>query len=252
MEITWKAQLRELQALRGNFKTHEAIMTTYERQTIKAEIDRKAESVAGMILTGALTEYNGAITGYQQAAQKLDQAKASELRRWDSGKLTAERQNLRQMIDLAIEGGVSPLGGRTTAEKVTRILDEARQSGDAIRIRAAAEVGRAIAPKAPIIVPLVGDLEALTIASRRTVEIAGVESERQAALDKLITLRDGLPDIGAAIGESTGEIFDPGSLAKAIRKVRLNQDGSAEILEDSDPDVCGFAILPDKTTTAGG
>jgi len=98
----------------------------------------------------------------------------------------------------------------------------------------------------------VGELESLVTSTRRTAEMATAEQERQAALNKLITLRDGLPEIGAAIGESTADIFDPGSLAKAMRKVRTNESGKVEILPDDHPDVCGFAILPDKTETAGG
>jgi hypothetical protein len=65
----------------------------------------------------------------------------------------------------------------------------------------------------------------------------------------MMTVWVGLPGIAETIGEPnpSTEIFDPSSLGRAMRKVRLNADHTAaEILADDDPEVCGFSILSDK------
>lgn len=252
----WKSALKELQNLRGKFKAHENIMTQYERTTIMAELDHRTESVAGMILTGALGEYNGAVAGYQAAARNVDKAKAAELRRWNARQLRDELANARTLAELAVEGGSNPLTGTTPAAGLQAIYAEAKQSGDMYKIRAAAEVLKVIAPKltdlsgraavASMATDAGRDLDAL----RQTPEMATAAQEHAAALDKMMTLRDGLQDVGAAIGEKPGDIWDPSSLGKAMRKVRLNADHTAaEILSDTDPEVTGIDL---SKLNAGG
>jgi hypothetical protein len=245
----WKSTLKELQDLRGSFRTHEHIMTAYERETIWGEIKRKTESVAGMILQGALQEHAAAIARYEAAEGKQGQAKAAELRRWNPAQLRDELANARTLAELAVEAGSNPLGGKSPADGIRAIYSEAKQSGDMYKIRAAAEVLKVITPKitdptsraavASMAAEARRDLDTL----RQTLEMDAAKIGQAEALANLLIVTAGLPAIGAAIGEPAGDIFDTGALTKAMHKVRLNADHTtAEILGDDDPEITGIDL----------
>jgi hypothetical protein len=236
----WKTSYKKLQADRQRFYAYANIMTQYEAQTIKQSLQEQTEYLAPSIKIGALSEFNQAIAGYEATVAKVDAAKAAELRRWDSAKLIAERQNIQQQIDLAFQSGGDPLSGKNPADQIAKVLAEAKQSGDINRIRAAAEVGRGIVKNAPAVAPQISDLENSLATSRQTPEMAAAEQERIAALNDLFAKKNELPEIGAAIGEPVNPVFPTGSIDRAMRKVRFSQDRSTvEILADDDPEVCG-------------
>jgi hypothetical protein len=244
----WRSSYKKLQADKQRFYNYANIMTHYELQTIKQSLQEQTDYLAVSIMNGALAEFNQAIAGYQAAAAKVGAAKAAELRSWDAAKLSAERQNIQQQIDLAFRGGKDPFTGKGPEDQIAVILAEAKQSGDIVRVRAASEVARAVIGKtskdeAVKIASLASDLENSLATARVTPSMITAERDRISALNELVAKRNELPEISETVGwgDPTTDMFNTGSIARAMKKVRLSEDGNGvEILADDDPEICGI------------
>jgi len=112
-------------------------MTDFERSLINNDIQERINQVEQQVVDGVVSEWNAAADRVYKALKQVELEKAAEVRRWDADKLAAEMQAVSMLVDYA----VATRGLDNDSEKVlTRIYDDAVNSGDIYKKRAAAEV----------------------------------------------------------------------------------------------------------------
>lgn len=139
--LTWREQLAELETYQKDFAANEGIMTLYERQNYNAEYESVKKRFEPSIQAGAIGEYRSALAQFRLAQAREKAAKKNEINRWDPAKLAANMQVVDILINQSIAAGKyqDDLPGAVAA-----IYEEAKESGDPVKLRAACEVLRSI------------------------------------------------------------------------------------------------------------
>jgi hypothetical protein len=247
----WKMALAEIQALQREYRNNEGIMSPYDRQTNGNEIKRRSAAYADEILTGALGDFERAIASYEAAAKNIERAKVIEVMRWDPAKLSAELSNARALAELAIGDKANILAGEDPTDKFRAIYNEAKQTGDIYKMRAAAEVLNASVPHVSAEIRgnvkiLASDIGRDLAAARIIPDMVNAEKERADAEINLRNIYNSLPAVSDAIGETIGDntasmVFNPGPIGKAMRRIKASARG-LEVLSPDDPEVCGVDV----------
>ena len=252
----WRTALKTLQEKHQEYQEYAPLFTPYERAVYGKYIKTQIEELAPMVIAGALAEQEAAIKALEGARTQHVKAQAAEAVRWDPRKLADARENISQQINLVMITKDSPLGGPRQADKVGRILEEARTSGDAVRIRAASEVGRSITDKVPAIVPMVSDLERIVEASHHTAELSAAEQAVKAAEKRLLDVTAGLPEISIVCGQGDPRqniAFGVGPFEVALKRIRTD-GGQVEVLPLDHQDIQGWTLkdVSDEGTAVVG
>jgi parvulin-like peptidyl-prolyl isomerase len=248
---SWLDHLEELKAARDEFRMYAGIMTQYEQSVIQRDIDARRAQAQPIIEAGILGEFQAAVAGYQAAQANLKQAKLAEARRFDTIKLKGEIEAVKALVDLALSSTSPAFGfghGVSKADHLKAIYQEAQESGDLLKRRAAAEVLRGINPEG--MTPEVRmEINHLThqaerdLNSLRTTEgMTQAEAARLAAQDKVAESVEGVKITHAILdGGSIDNLFVTGPLVKAYRRVKVI-DGELTVLAEDDPQVTGVEI----------
>jgi hypothetical protein len=255
---TWQDALGLLQAGRKELQKNAGIMTEYERLAASRSIEGVKEAYYQTIKGGALGEYNQALDGYQAARNRLERARAKEAARWDAARLRDEMQLAEMLFTKAKETRVDAFaqpGSPSAADEIERIYQEAQASGDIYKRRAVAEAIRGleigtISGNDPVRIRERGRLEALKkqsaqdlAAVRVTDEMIAADNEISARWNEFSEKRQQLITVGQELdGSDPTGLFAAGDIARAIRRVQVDQGGEVRILAPDNPEVTGIEM----------
>jgi len=231
-------------------------MSEYERKAAQRALSELRETSGPAVLGGALAEHEQALDLFRRAQGAVHQALAREIARWSPSKLLAELQVTQVLVNQALQAG--DFGG------LERIYQEAKDSGDLHKLRAAGEVmktalasaqatGRTTQEQRAEINKLVqqaaGDLAEL----RRTDEMHQAEQLAEDAWRHYSEIRTEARQAGQAInGEDPVSFYATGPLARALKRVKHDaQTGQVRILREDDPAVTGIYIKPENVSSGG-
>jgi len=134
----WKGSFIEIARARAQYNKDYQVMTDYERMANLRHITERQHVVEQSIIAGTLAEVRAADAVVNDAFRAVQEAKAAETRRWDGTKLAGEMAVYGELVKRAVLAAGGPGPEASAAVKV--IYDDARQSGDQHKARAAAEV----------------------------------------------------------------------------------------------------------------
>jgi len=224
---------------------HGSIMTQFEKLTAQEEIQAAKDKYHPYIVQHVLGKHNQAIENYKEARALVAKAKANETNRWDPAKLRDNMQLIGDQIARLSAMQPDPLRGFDPVNEVKALFDQAKNSQDPYKQRAAAEI-IATMPEfgnhdtAVELAILKHDARNVLSAVHETEEIAAAKANRDAALQELAKVQTEVIETGNLMGYDTTGVFSSGPYAQALKRVNFQQDG-VEILEPDDPRVTGIA-----------
>jgi len=244
-----KAALEKIKTNNQNFTSKQSIMTMYERETIKEEMDRVISQYKPVIAQDAITDWKNTIKKAQDALKTEETAKAAEVNRWDAGKFNSELKTTQALIEMAKNNKNSPLtGGPKTGQRVNDIYKDAQRSGDPFKARAAAEVmqtldANSFSEDARLDVMNVKRQAAKDLESIRvTPELTQAAEARKSAFSELLAGRQELIDTAKTLGEDPEIIWAFGPFTKALKLVQVKNGGIQFYSEDA-PEVTGYSTV---------
>lgn len=246
---TWRDQYKILKEAKGEYERYAGIMSGYEQTIIARDIKARMEQHRSAITAGALSDYNAVLSRYQGAEAATQRAKKAEIARWgDAAKLVSEMQAAEMLLKQAMEttdNAIVGPGKTSTSAALEALYQEARDSGDIYKQRAAAEVFKAAVTEARkygrdavvinrIAVQAAQDLEQL----RFTDEMRAAEEGKAQAWQEYLTARRDLVEIGTFVdGYSPEDTFAQGPFALAVKRVQRDEAGNVSILSPDDPEI---------------
>ena len=253
---TWRDRLEIIKAAKKELSDYYSIMTTYERATAEREIGHLKEQNNPVITEGVLGEHEIAINRLNIAHRKVKRLTQAEIASWDAQKLAAEMQVYNMLIDQAVNTKSGATDSRvSTTTRLDKIYDEAWQSGDKYKQRAACEVmkslqGKASDPEAKITLnrfeqQAKQDLEKV----RMTPELTKAYEEAEIDWQEYRTARQEVIRTSQDIGEGDPQQLYSGSpFSRAIRRVQIDREtNEIKILEADDPEITGvFEVVIEK------
>jgi hypothetical protein len=141
----WQGMIKELREAKQERDRLYSIMTAYERQTVAEFIGGTREKYRPAIEAGALAVWEGAKANLKAALANVEAQRRKVANSWDASKLTPEMQVYSMRIDQATKADA----GRPDLEALQAIYQEAKDSGDKYKARAAAEALQGLVSKIP-------------------------------------------------------------------------------------------------------
>jgi hypothetical protein len=189
---------------------------------------------------GVFGVFNNLVDNFQKAHNQARQEKIKEIASWSPSKLRDEMQVVQELIQARIDANVLEPG--QAAGEVEQVYQEAMESGDRYKQRAAAEIARgslAKVPNAPTEVRMLfntlgkqaqRDLEGI----RQTPEMLKAEEKARDLFDKVQNKANEMDDVEKVIGISQ-------AIFRAKRRVKIDPDTrEITILPKDDPRVTGI------------
>lgn len=194
------------------------------------------------MLQGVLAEYDGAIQAYQRTEQATRQAVAREISRWDPTAVLGHMNLYQEQVNQILASKAPDAG-----DQLATLYQEAKNSGDSVRLRAAGEVFKAMIEKVPGGAPLAvrtaaGHLERQAAADlqelRQSDDLRAARTAQQDAWQALVGTREELRQAGATLGEDPAYIYAGGDFARAYKRVAV-VNGQPVIYSPDAPEVTG-------------
>lgn len=247
---SWLNHLEDLKAARQELKEYGGMMTAYERSVIQRDIAERVARATQPVTAGALGEFEAAAESYRLAGAMRARAKTEEVRRWDSVKLKNEMETARALVQLAL---AMPSGSFVSqpspAERLRVIYQDAKDSGDLHRMRAAAEVMSTAYPLTDGMQPderfeinhLAHEAERDLAALRVTEAMTQAQAEEVEAARALVEQKDRLEKTYEILHGGQPSVFDPfDPLLRAANRVQVDERGGLVLLDENDPKVTGI------------
>jgi hypothetical protein len=241
----WEA---EIKAALDELRNHGHEMSPYERNVISREIKRRQDELIPVVGAKVIGEWKGTITKYQEAQKRMKAERSAEINRWDSAKLNAEMDLFQRRVDMVLKAGSDPLhGDAPISAKIQQVYNDALQSGDIHKQRAAVEViktvtGRIQAGQEKIAVnQLARDAEKVELELMQTEGTRKAQAELVQAENELITRRANLDKVSQVLGMGgIDDVFATSPFAKAASLVERDRaTGELIIHGENDPEVTG-------------
>lgn len=266
---TWLDALEEIKGLRAEYREHINIMTPYERQVIQGEITKQVERDYGMIAQGVRNELEKAKSKYLAADKAYKEGRKKEINSWNVEKLSAERRSFQAQVDSALDAdgpGFLGHGGADASKIIKQLYQEAVDSGDKYKIRAAGEVLASIGNRVDRLIDpegthtRAGDLRSLSkkaakdIEELRTAELKPLLDAKVEAVHKVGESLQIIEKTAEFLGEPIDHVFTGvGTFDKLRRSVGVDTTTGEPIFyaEDS-PEVTGVNFKPAPEHTEGG
>jgi len=252
---SWRDKLAEIKAAEQTYREYYSIMTPMEREVNRKEVSKITSQYAPAITQGVLQLHENALQKLKRADQKVKQEKRKEIASWEAARLAAEMQVYEMLIDHAVhtEPGKSDFR-ETTAQRIEKIINEAKASGDKYKQRAAAEVLKAalsntsgLDDDARLQVNHMAQQSKAELEKIRTTpELEAAYEEAQAVYDEYRAVRDEVARTSKDIGE--GDPYHPLSISpftKALKRVRWEGE-ELKIYDADDPEVTGVYPKSEK------
>ena len=242
----WEA---ELKAAYDELRQYGDEMSEYERNVITREIKRRQEELIPIVGAKVIGEYKQSIEKFKAAEAAIQAERAKEINRFDSSKNNAEIQPGSSPIKMTLDHpkNINDATEKPVSKRLEEIYNEAMQSGDIHKQRAAVEILKDI--------PIVGTQQEERIAVnhlaktaaakeaeiRHTEGIVKAQEARQAALVELDERHEKLNKVSTVLG--MGAADNPTnfhSFAKAYRQVQRDPNtGEIKFYKETDPEVTG-------------
>lgn len=251
--INWRDALETIKAGRDELDRYGGIMTQYEYQVAKRDVRELTDTHRPAIMQGITAEWEAVIQGYQEKARKVERERTAEVNRWEAGKLASEMQVVSMLVDQALKnkGTVMTTRNLDAAGEMERIYQDAKQSGDLHRRRAAAEIIRNVSQDYSgdqetrrkmnlLAVQAESDLNQLRV----TNEMTAAEAELSASWDAILEKREEVRRVAVIIGEGDpGGPLAGGELAHQLRRVQRDRfTNEVKIYGYDDPEISPVII----------
>ncbi|TDA63901.1 MAG: hypothetical protein D9V45_12910 [Chloroflexi bacterium] len=246
--------LLEIRAAQAELKKYESIMTPYERHTINESIQSKVAANRDLVYNGVKGAWLNFISGYKDAVKRYLQAEQNEINSWDSGKLGTEmhtfQMRLNQAIGMEDKGALA--GNTQNINQVKAMYQEAMNSGDRYKQRAAAEVIRGVNTKnmqrdQVVEIRLMARNAEEQLKTLRTSDaLQKAAAEANQAQKELFEQREGIKAVAETMGEPVDQVFQAGDYAKLTKMLQVDS-GTREVkLYGLDaPEVTGISFAAD-------
>ena len=235
----WKGAVETIKAAKQKRDHYLPIMTNAERQIVADDIGHLVEQSRPIIENGAIAAYNGAAIGVIQGQTKVQAEKKKILNSWDTSKLAAELQLYGLQVENALKNG--------DIETLSRIHQEAIDSGDRYKQRAAAETLQGLVNKFPQGKQDSHGLDARTLANRlenqaaRDLASMGTSPELFKASSELDAKKQDLQNAEKQLYETAGLLGDlafngdmhNSRFIETMRSVTQDADGTFHTGEQS-------------------
>jgi hypothetical protein len=214
----WRDALKALQQDKAHYFQNVSLMSPYERLSIETDLRERQGQLRPKVESGLITEWNASIQAFKQARNRVDLEKGREIVRWDAPKL---RDNI-QLFNLRVEAAVNDLD---PINSIQALYQEAKDSGDAHLLRAAAEAVRAAPSKfkgaelevRTKINGIVKDAERELAEIRTTPGLQQAHEQAEAAFDGMMSKQREMLETEQEIGGSH-------ALYTAAAKVTIDRD----------------------------
>lgn len=251
---SWEA---ELKAAWDEVQRHGHEMSEYERNVIMREIKQRQEELTPIVGGQAVAEFREAIGAFQAAEKKIADERRKEINRFDTAKYNAELQAIQARVKMTVEHpkNIMDATEKPISQRLQQIYDEAIQSGDIHKQRAAVEVIKDMPvvgsqPEERMSVNFLAKTAAAKEAEvRQTDGILKAQQERQAALQELDQRRERLNTVSQALGMGRADdLMGFSFLARAYKQVQRDPaTGEIKIYQETDPEVTGVYWKGEKT-----
>jgi len=128
---TWQEAVKQLDEAKQQFKRLNGIMTPLEITFVRQELTEARERYRRAIENGVIGEHAAAVQNYQAKLEAINAEQRAITNSWDAAQLAAEMQVASMRIDAAAKNA--------DLETLQTIYQEAKDSGDRVKLRAAAE-----------------------------------------------------------------------------------------------------------------
>jgi hypothetical protein len=243
---SWRDRLAEIQAVKKEYADHFSIMNPYQRLTFQREISNLMQQHSPYIKGGVLEEHERALNNFSYAHKRVKREKQKEIAGWDAQKLSAEIQVYNQLTDQAIKTDPGPGDFRTSGgDRIQKIYQEAWESGDKYKQRAACEVMISALSKAGnmdqsdrmSVNRLAQQAKTDIEKTRTTPELTKAYEDAEKAWSQYRVARQEVIRTSEAVGE--GDPLHPysqGPFTQAVRRVQVI-DGEIVIYDANAPEV---------------
>ena len=245
--MDWRTKAQELKIAKAEYMANYSKMSQYEQERIIQELNAKQERDNRSITAAAIAEWKAATLKLARAKTAAHRAWVNEKLAWDTQKLTAEMGLVRNSIEAeAVQRSHDSTGPDTAAAALRRIYDEAVQTSDKYKIRAAVEVLKTALPKfnaAPDnvrvqISGLAKQAQRDQAPMRVTEEMRKTVQERDQAYDEAMAIRKSMEDAHTAItGRDAMPMMPAHPLEKAMNMIYVDDKGEVFVLPPDHPDV---------------
>lgn len=250
---TWRDQLQTIKIAREEYAKAVSYSDTpgYIADSLRHEIEDKIQAVRPTIIKASIAEHAEKIDGFKKARSKVQEAVANEIRRWDARQLLDQMELTRARVQAVLDIGVDAMTKRSPGPGLEAIYQEAKESGDPVRLRAAGEVFKSVLYS----IPIGYDQETRQAANhlqfraeeelrqlKETDELKAAHEAEKQAWNDLTVMQDELIETSKVLeGDDPTNPFVLNDFARAVRRVRLI-DGEPDILEPNDPEVTGINL----------
>ncbi len=251
--VEWRDQLKAIKIARDEYAKAVSYPDTprYIADGLRNEIEDQIAAARPKIIQASIAEHTGRIEGFKNAQAKVQQAIANEIRRWDPRQLLDQMEFTRARVQAVLDAGVDAFANRSPGPGLQAIYQEAKESGDSVRMRAAAEVFKSVLYS----IPMGYDQETRQTANhlqfraeedlrqlKETDELKAAREAEQQAWNDLAVIQDELVETSKVLeGDDPTSPFAYNAFARAVRRVRVI-DGEPVILEPNDPEVTGINL----------
>lgn len=255
---SWQDRIKEIKVAREHLSKYEAMMTPYEREMRGKEIEQRISSYYPTIYGGVKQAWEGWINEYKKATTRLAEAKAKEYARWDAGKLGAEMQTFKALVDQKLSMRDDPVfsSGQGPSGRIKKIYEEYQKSGDLYKQRASSEVLLGLSTEGLKREDVIGirmlghEAESNLIQLRSTEEIQDAEDAYVESARELFKQRDNLSEVATLMGEPLDPVFGGGDIGKLQKMAQIDREtGDIKLYTLDDPEVTGIdwsgPLMPD-------
>lgn len=245
----WRAAVKLIEAQRAEIRENSNIMSEYERLSHRREIEDTVAEWGSVIFAGISREYTTALEAFAKTKQDIDKAKMREIARWESGRLREEMDLLNMRVNMALKPRDAVFGGAKPAQEISALYQEALESGDPVKKRAAAEIMKGLTDRVSnldqdtrLLVNRVSKQAEADLTQLRTTEdLQRSIQAHQEAWSQVAQIWDEMRTVGQVIeGEDPAGIMAGGAYAKALRRVQIDRmTGTIQVYPEDSVEVTG-------------
>ena len=138
---TWQEAVKQLDEAKRQFNKLHGIMTPLEIKFVRQELSEAREKYRQAIENGVIGEHAAAIENFKAKLARVEEEKRAVTNSWNAAELGAQMQVYQKLVENA--AGNADLGSLQT------IYQEAKDSGDKYKIRAAAVAIQSASARTP-------------------------------------------------------------------------------------------------------
>jgi hypothetical protein len=246
----WKEAVARIRSAQAELARYGNEMSAYERRVVQTDLNELKERTYSDVYYGVASPYKAAIKALREAEANTGKAKAREIDRFDSARLSQEQQYATKRLEQILADPGNPMKPSSLAHrKVEAFYQEARQSKDIYKQRAIYEALSGLPAKyqgshEESIHFIAGSAGRELQALRATPEIAEAEKAQQAAFESVMARREELRQVGELYEGNLSGPFAHGAFAKAYKQVQIDAGGNAEVFDEGAPELGGVVASP--------